>query len=168
MTPRRFTVYVLPLLVWMLVIFGWSTDAGSAEHTRSWLQRLLSDLPLLRDLPPARILDIDYGIRKAAHITEYAILAVLAFRAVRRERQTFRDVDVWGVLLLCVAYAATDELHQLTVASRFGTVGDVLYDTFGAMVGVVACLWLTARATASPAPLDLMYSTAKSPPPPPA
>lgn len=148
----------------MLVIFGWSTDAGSAEHTRSWLQRLLSDLPVLRDLPPTRILDIDYGIRKTAHITEYAVLAVLAFRAVRRERQTFRDIDVWGGLLLCVAYAVTDEVHQMFVASRFASGGDVLYDTFGAMAGLVACLWHHARrVSVSPAPPS---STAKSPPPP--
>lgn len=148
----------------MLVIFGWSTDAGSAEHTRSLLQRFLSDLPILRDLPRARILDIDYGIRKAAHITEYAVLAILAFRAVRRERLIFCDGDVWGVLLLCVAYAATDEIHQIFVASRFAAVGDVLYDTFGAMVGVVAYLWHHARhATASPAPPN---SIAKSPEPP--
>jgi len=151
-TPRRFAFYILPLLIWMLVIFGWSTDVGSAEHTRSWLQRLLSELPLLRDLPPARLLDVDYGIRKAAHITEYAVLATLAFRAFRRERRDLRAVDVWGVLLLCVTYATTDEIHQIFVASRYPAVGDVLYDTFGATLGTVGCLWHNARRRDAPVP----------------
>ena len=129
----------------MLVIFGWSTDAGSAENTRSVLERLLSSLPIVRDLPHDQILAIDYGIRKAAHITEYAILAVLAFRAIRQERQSFRDVDVWGVMLLCIGYAATDEFHQTFTKTREGVPADVLYDTFGAMLGVVITLWWQLR-----------------------
>lgn len=142
---RRFVVYILPLLVWMLFIFGWSTDAGSAEHTRSTLERILSSLPFLRDLPQEQILAVDYGIRKAAHIFEYTVLSLLAFRAIRQDRGGFRDIDAWGPLLIGVLYASTDEYHQSFVATRWPTVGDVLYDTFGAMIGVVINLWRCAR-----------------------
>jgi VanZ family protein len=146
-TLRRFVVYVLPLIVWMLVIFGWSTEVGSAEHTRSTLERILSSLPILHDLPDEQILAIDYGIRKAAHIFEYTVLALLAFRAIRQDRGTFRDVDAWGPLALGVLYASTDEYHQTFVASRWPTVGDVLYDSFGVLIGVFATLWWHARTT---------------------
>lgn len=146
-TLRRFAVYVLPLIAWMLFIFGWSTDAGSAEHTRSTLERILSSLPILRDLPNEQILAIDYGIRKAAHIFEYTILAVFAYRAIHQDRTGFRDVDVWGPLAIGVLYASSDEYHQSFVASRWPSVGDVLYDTFGVMIGVLASLWWYARTT---------------------
>ena len=146
-TLRRFVLYVLPLIAWMLFIFGWSTEVGSAEHTRSTLERILSSLPILRDLPDEQILAIDYGIRKAAHIFEYTVLALFAFRAIRQDRTTFRDVDVWGPLALGVLYASTDEYHQSFVASRWPSVGDVMYDTFGVMIGVVATLWWHARKT---------------------
>ncbi len=145
MTLRRFAFYVAPLIAWMLFIFGWSTDAGSSEHTRSTLERILSSLPILHDLSQERILAIDYGIRKAAHICEYTILALLAYRAIRQDRAVFRDVDAWGPLLIGILYASTDEYHQTFVASRWPSVGDVMYDTFGAMIGVLATLWWYAR-----------------------
>lgn len=152
MTLRRFAFYVLPLIAWMLFIFGWSTDVGSSEHTRSTLERILSSLPILRDLSNEKILSIDYGIRKAAHIFEYTILAILAYRAIHQDRKAFRDADAWGPLLLVILYASTDEYHQTFVASRWPSVGDVMYDTFGGMIGVVVCLWWYARTVSPKSP----------------
>ena len=54
------------------MFFG-STDLMSAEHT----SRILT--PLLRwwnpDISPAAIAQVHFFVRKAAHLTEYAILA---------------------------------------------------------------------------------------------
>ncbi len=129
----------------MLVIFGWSTDVGSAAHTSSIIERICASLPLLRDLPRSVVEMLDYGVRKAAHITEYAVLALLAYRAIRQDGTRFRDVFVWGPVLLCFLYASTDEYHQTFVASRWPSFGDVLYDTFGGMLGTVINLWRYCR-----------------------
>ena len=69
----------------------------------------------------------DYVLRKGAHLTEYAILAALLVRAT--------GSYAWA-LALTVAYAATDEVHQLFVRGRHGSPIDVAIDAVGALVGI--------------------------------
>jgi VanZ family protein len=69
----------------------------------------------------------DLVLRKLAHAAEFAVLGFLLLRAVRRE----------GVaLVLGIAYAASDELHQHFVPGREGAPLDVLIDAVGVAVGV--------------------------------
>jgi VanZ family protein len=70
----------------------------------------------------------DYVLRKAAHMTEYALLACLLWRALRDDALAF-----YGALL----YAVTDELHQTFVRGRHGSATDVLIDSVGAFVGLI-------------------------------
>lgn len=89
---------------------------------------------------------IVFGIRKAAHVTEYAILAVLASRALRRSRTPTDPASslhgtfpkAWGI---AASYAALDELHQTFVPTRTGCWQDVVIDSTGAALGL-ALLWL--------------------------
>jgi VanZ family protein len=69
----------------------------------------------------------DLLLRKLAHATEYAILGFLVLRALSNER---------AALLLGVAYAVTDELHQHFVPGRVASPLDVLVDTVGVALGV--------------------------------
>src|SRR5205814_9219426 len=77
----RFVRYWMPAIVWMAIIFLGSTDMLSAEHT----SRILA--PFLRWIDPQISLvalnAIKLGIRKLGHLTEYAILAMLVWRALR-------------------------------------------------------------------------------------
>jgi len=41
-----------------------------------------------------------------------------------------------AALLICVLYAASDEIHQLFIAGRSGEVRDVLIDSAGASIGI--------------------------------
>jgi VanZ family protein len=70
----------------------------------------------------------DEVLRKFAHVTEYAILGFLLLRAIGREVPA---------LLVGIAYAATDELHQHFVGGRHGSPVDVLIDTVGLLIGTV-------------------------------
>ena len=79
----------------------------------------------------------DTILRKIAHVTEYAILGALLTRAVRRPGLA---------LALAVAYAASDEVHQLFVEGRHGSPLDVLIDTAGALAGVLAWQRLAREA----------------------
>src|SRR4029077_17417126 len=80
MKPLRFVRYWMPAIVWMALIFLGSTDMLSAEHTSRFL------VPLLRWLDPqiswAALNAIQTIIRKLGHLTEYAILATLLWRAL--------------------------------------------------------------------------------------
>lgn len=102
----------LPVLVWAAVIFAFSSIPSLNSGLGSW----------------------DYVLRKCAHMTEYAILAILLARAARSY--------VWA-FPLAVAYAASDEFHQTFVRGRHGTPVDVAIDAVGALVGLT--LWTKLR-----------------------
>jgi VanZ family protein len=82
----------------------------------------------------------DLALRKLAHLTEYAILGALLVRALSRPGLA---------ILLGGLYAVTDEVHQHFVRGRHGAWYDVLLDTLGVAVGVLAWRRLRARQPAS-------------------
>jgi VanZ family protein len=135
--------YVGPMLLWMALIYSASSDAGSADNTRPVVQNLFHRLlPFLADrLSPDVVDRVDWNIRKTAHIVEYAVLAVLAFRAVAFGGTRFRARNVVLPFLIAVAYAASDEYHQSFSPSRGAAAADVTFDTFGVTIGLVLCLW---------------------------
>ena len=87
------------------------------------------------------------GIRKAAHVTEYLILALLLVRALRTEGLRGGALAATAVLI-GVAYAALDETHQAFVPSRTASPGDVAVDAIGVLAGVGLAV---ARRPAEPA-----------------
>ena len=140
---RRFLRYWLPPLVWALVIFVGSTDLMSAQQTSRFIAPFLQWL--VPDIAPETIRTIQFGLRKAAHVAEYAILAALLLRAVRGDRRELRWHDAALAVVIAAVGAALDEYHQSFVASRTGSPGDVLIDLCGAVLGASACWWLLSR-----------------------
>ena len=71
----------------------------------------------------------DFFVKKGAHVTEYAILYLLLFRAfytVMASRKALIASAIIGVL-----YAISDEYHQTFVPLRDGRVRDVIIDSIG-------------------------------------
>lgn len=100
----------LPVLAWCAVIFAGSSVEGSPLPNPAWS---------------------DWLLRKAAHVGEYAVLFLLARRALRGGEHPPSFPGAWA-FAFCVFYAATDEFHQTMVLFREGCVRDVLIDAFGA------------------------------------
>jgi VanZ family protein len=96
----------IPVLLWAGLIFSLSSIPSLDTGLGTW----------------------DVVLRKLAHLAEYAILGMLAYRAVRREPLA---------IALASAYAATDELHQAFVSGRHGSPLDWLIDTGGVVAGVL-------------------------------
>lgn len=123
------------------MFFG-STDLMSAEHTSRFLT------PFLRwlnpDISPAAIAQVHFLVRKAAHVTEYAILTGLLFRALRGLIGGF-----WWraavALVSAMIFAAADEFHQTFIPSRTGSIYDILVDYCGALTGILICRMLVLR-----------------------
>ena len=86
---------------------------------------------------------IEYPVRKAAHMTEYAILGLLSFAfycgILKKEVRQFL-----AALLTAAVYAATDEFHQYFIPGRSAEVRDVCIDTLGAAIGL-AILFFTLK-----------------------
>jgi VanZ family protein len=127
----------LLLIVWIALIFSFSTDSFSSSKTSTII------VPVLKFLFPflsAQQLEVGHIVcRKAGHLSEYFVLGVLAWRALRVDS---RDVArVWllsAALVLVVALA--DEFHQSFVPSRTSSLMDVGYDFIGgiAALGVLS------------------------------
>jgi VanZ family protein len=142
----RFVSKWVPVIAWMVLMFAGSTDVLSAEHTSRFL------VPFLRWLDPTislqGILAIHSALRKIGHFTEYAILAVLLWRALRG---TFggigKGILTTAAFLVCAGFAASDEFHQSFVATRTASAHDVIIDCIGAFVAVLLCV-IFSRARA--------------------
>ena len=140
---RKFLKFWLPVLLWMTLIFSASADSHSYEHSRSLVE------PFLRWLFPhlsqARIEDIHEGLRKCCHLTEYAVLALLLWRAIRQPDKKNPRPWNWAeaglALSIVFLYAASDEFHQIFVPTRTPQVTDVMIDTAGGAIGLFA-LWI--------------------------
>ena len=130
----------LPVLLWCAVIFGFSSDAGSSRHTSRIIGPVLRWL--IPDISDDTVDRVVLGVRKAAHMTEYAALALLVWRArrkpVRGDGRPWRWVEAAFGFGFAVLFAASDEIHQAFVPSREGRVVDVLIDTAGALLGLLA------------------------------
>lgn len=132
------------MFVWLALIFIGSTDLLAAAQT----SRIIG--PLLRwlkpDISPAAIAQVQFFVRKGAHVTEYAILATLLWRALRlgTALQWKMSIFAMSILFTCALFAASDEFHQSFVASRTASASDVLIDICGAIVAVLLC-WTFAR-----------------------
>ena len=134
---RVFIKYWLPLLIWLGVIFVGSTDLMSAEHTSRFIVPIL--LWLKPGMASQTIRSILFAMRKCAHVTEYAILALLLWRALQSgiALRVKMSMLFGTVLLGCAVFAASDEFHQSFVKSRTPSVRDVLLDIGGALMGLL-------------------------------
>jgi VanZ family protein len=108
---RLLTVW-LPVVAWAAVIFTLSSIPSLSTGLGTW----------------------DTILRKGAHLTEYAVLGALLYRALGREPLA---------LAVGLAYAATDELHQHFVHGRHASPVDVAIDAVGLAAGML--LWLRLR-----------------------
>jgi VanZ family protein len=134
---KSFLKYWLPVLGWLVVTFIGSTNVLSVPNTSRFI------VPFLLWLKPGMTHEATWGIivvmRHGAHVGEYAILALLMWRALRWSTSiSMRMSTMCGVILLaCALFAASDEFHQIFVKSRTPSVRDVLLDVAGASLGLL-------------------------------
>jgi len=117
----------------------------SAEHTSRFL------VPFLRWLDPqislTALAQIQFGLRKLGHLTEYAILAMLLWRALRGGTHWHAKMSILFVAagIGCALFAATDEFHQSFVPSRTASPIDVIIDICGSVIGLTICIAVASR-----------------------
>lgn len=139
------------LVVWMCVIFLFSSQPSdeSSKVSGTMCERVVEDanrvlkLEMNRAKVQSVAASIEYPVRKAAHMTEYAILGLLSFAfycgILKKEKRQFL-----AALLTAAVYAATDEFHQYFIPGRSAEVMDVCIDTLGASIGL-AILFFTLK-----------------------
>mgnify|MGYP003225603204 FL=1 len=86
---------------------------------------------------------LELVIRKAAHVTEYAILFLLSYLAtVKISMSQSRFYNRSIAVLISLLYACSDEMHQLLVPGRSGKMIDVGIDMAGVLI-VLICMILS-------------------------
>ena len=143
---RSFLKYWLPVVLLMALMAGMSTGLGQVSNS----SRIIG--PILRWFAPEISPELEgrivFLIRKNAHVAEYAVLAALAWRALRKPQRG--DRRPWSAKTACQAvmfaacFATTDEIHQSFHPSRQGQFADVVLDTFGAALGITL-VWIVWR-----------------------
>jgi VanZ family protein len=128
----------------MLVIFAMSADSHSYQHSSTLFEPFLHWL--FPRMPESQVLH--HYFRKCAHLSEYAVLALLLWRAIHRPNRNSPRPWKWdeaGLALAVVfAYAASDEFHQIFVPTRTPLITDVFIDTSGGAIALAA-LWLIRK-----------------------
>ena len=143
---REQIILYAPLLIWIGVIFFLSSGQGSSTRT-SFIIR-----PLLEFLFPTatqETLQLYHGfIRKCAHLSEYAVLGLLACRAfINLSTATSRKYIYLLAAGLVVAVASADEFNQSFNPERTGSPVDVLIDISGGVFGILVYLiWARRRS----------------------
>jgi len=116
--PRRLSLWA-PVLLWAAVIFALSAVPSLSTELGVW----------------------DTILRKGAHLSEYAILALLLFRALGREVPAF---------MIGFAYAVSDEIHQEFVRGRHASPFDVAVDAAGLALGLLLLQATRLRPPSAP------------------
>jgi VanZ family protein len=141
----------------MVVIAVFSSPAFSAEYTAGVI------VPVLRwTMPWATGPDLETMhvlVRKLAHVTEYAVLAILWWRALVHGSGVPRGRAAAWALAISVAWAALDEAHQALEPVRTASVRDVALDTAGAVGGLLAA-WRGWLATVDALTATLLWAAA--------
>jgi VanZ family protein len=135
---RKLIYYWLPVVVWAAIIIQATGRTFDAPHTSGWLATLLGDVT------PTTLHVINVAIRKMAHLTEYAILTSLSFRAIREGRCGFALRWALIALAITICVASTDEFLQSFTPTRTSTPWDVALDTLGGTIAMLG-MWRHER-----------------------
>lgn len=137
----------LPSLLLLYMIFGFSSQNAETSGSLSFeislfIVRLFSPfLPVSssEDILIQRAEMIHIFVRKAAHMTEYFLLALslqLPLYFYLKEKIFFKKRIIIG-FLFTVLIAITDEFYQTTIPGRSGNFTDVCIDSTGAFIATI-------------------------------
>lgn len=138
----------IPAVIWMVVIFNMSGQNGTQSGSLS-LEVTKQVVDVIEEFRGGDTADreklislLHTPVRKAAHMAEYAILALFFMFAFSGSMEGRKAVG-WSVPASFL-YACTDELHQRFVSDRAGQITDVGVDMLGVLAMVLLALALLA------------------------
>ena len=134
----------LPAILMMYLIYSFSAQTGEVSGALSYevsyqivetKNEVLNENKTYDELAYSAS-SIEFYVRKAAHMTEYCLLAI----AISFPLYVYGVRGIWLILLagaICVGFAGFDEYHQSFVADRGPSVRDVGIDSIGVTAGIL-------------------------------
>ena len=129
------------IILWCLLIFFMSSETADLSSERSGgitkrVIRFLLSIFGIDESTPQLYDKLEFLIRKAAHVFLYFVLAILSSLFVYTYKLSFVYRYI-SSFVFCVCYATSDEIHQLFVEGRSGSIKDVLIDSIGIILGIL-------------------------------
>jgi len=111
---KKLLRYWGPVALWMGIIFLFSSfPTGSASQ----------------------IVWSDFFLKKTAHLTEYGVLAILFYRALKNSGVK-RERAALAAIIMVFVYGISDEIHQSFTPGRMPKWYDVGFDTIGGILAI--------------------------------
>lgn len=136
-----FAMSLLLALSAVVVAIYFSGQSGEESHalSRGIVAEILNLLGIEAD--DLLIGRINYFLRRGAHLTLYFCMGLGLTGVFCRQKR----LPAWvPAMMLGVAFAATDEFHQLFSGGRSGRIQDVFLDACGLAVGSLVA-WLLRK-----------------------
>ena len=133
---KKIVLWIL-LIGCMVLIFNFSSQPAddSMDLSDGLLNKILVFLKI--SLPEDVVIFMRVFIRKVAHFAVYSLLGFLIYLLFKVGYEAKAKAALCGAVLISSLYAVTDEVHQLFVDGRSGSVKDVLLDSTGALCGII-------------------------------
>lgn len=130
---KKYINYKLLIVITiMVIIFIFSHDSGSISTIKSNI--LVDGFYNIFNFNINRRL-VTKLIRKSAHISLYALLGF----SVSNYLIDFNKKIYINSILFILIYSISDEVHQLFIPNRSGSIIDILIDLIGGIIGII--LW---------------------------
>ena len=130
---KKYINYKLLIVITiMIIIFIFSHDSGSISTIKSNI--LVDGFYNIFNFNINRRL-LTKIIRKSAHISLYALLGF----SVSNYLIDFNKKIYINSILFILIYSISDEVHQLFIPNRSGSIIDILIDLIGGIIGII--LW---------------------------
>ena len=128
-------ILLLFIIIWAFIVFNFSSQNGdeSSGVSRKVVEVFVKEEVLADKVEPY--------VRKFAHFSEYGLGGVLFISLFSTYEWTDRK-KITLAIVLGIWYAGLDEVHQLMVPARHGSIVDVYIDTLGFSTGVFLMLLL--------------------------
>ncbi len=141
---KKRRLWLAAAVIWMALIFAFSHQKAeqSGEVSGTITYRMAEGVSEVFGLNwreealTEHAEEWQHPVRKAAHMTEYAVLACILLGNLLQYPGLRNRAYLWA-WMGAAAYAATDEFHQLFIEGRSGELKDVCIDSTGALIGLV-------------------------------
>lgn len=135
-------IWCLAVIVFWIAFYRFTASPlSNGEHTLLLLHKLSF-------LSNHEIILLSKIVRKAAHFSVFAIMAIFLRNAIAPHRWSYPAA--W---ILATLYGASDEIHQIYVISRTPLFSDVIIDSLGAAAGlIIIYMWQRKHMPKSLAP----------------
>ena len=170
---KRKIIYTLITIIWMIVIFTFSSmdteesNGKSKETIKQTVEKTaeisenigISENKMTQKQVNITVNKLNMPLRKCAHATEYAILAIFIIITINEytnKRYSISKIII--TILICFIYSLTDEFHQSFVPGRTSLFTDCLIDTTGS---IITCLMYTIIKKVKESKLSIKLNNSK-------